>query len=196
MSNYNCLLCGVGGQGTVLASKLIALSAMNKGKMARTAETIGMAQRGGCVVSHVRTGDVVHSPMIPVGEADVIIGFEPGEAVRCLGYLKPDGVVAVSLKGIMPTSATLGAKYEPDEMIEYLKKNVKNLILVDTEKICRECGSPKVLNIALLGAAVASGKLGMTLSEMEDAIEQRVPEKFRELNKKALEKGANTYKGN
>ena len=98
----NCLLCGVGGQGTVLASKLIAQSAMDKGLMARTAETIGMAQRGGCVVSHVRTGEEIFSPMIPMGMADLILGFEPGEAVRCLPYLKEDGVIVASVNAVMP----------------------------------------------------------------------------------------------
>ena len=86
--NKNCLLCGVGGQGVVLASRLIAFAAMEKGNFVRTTETIGMAQRGGSVVSHVRMGEQVHSPLIPEGEADVILAFEPGEAVRCLPYLK------------------------------------------------------------------------------------------------------------
>lgn len=85
----SCLLCGVGGQGTVLASKMIAFAAMEKGESVRTAETIGMAQRGGCVVSHVRVGGGIYSPLIPKGGADVLIAFEPGEAVRCLSYLKP-----------------------------------------------------------------------------------------------------------
>ena len=80
----NCILAGVGGQGTVLASKLIARTALNNSMHVRTAETIGMAQRGGCVVSHVRTGKIIHSPLIPLGQADLIIGFEPAEAVRCL----------------------------------------------------------------------------------------------------------------
>ena len=80
----NVLVCGVGGQGTVLASRLIALAAMEKGMEARGAETIGMAQRGGSVVSHVRIGEEIHSPLIPYKAADVIIGFEPAEAVRCL----------------------------------------------------------------------------------------------------------------
>ena len=86
--NKNCLLCGVGGQGVVLASRLIAYAAMEKGNFVRTAETIGMAQRGGSVVSHVRIGDEIYSPQVPVGSADVILAFEPGEAVRCLPYLK------------------------------------------------------------------------------------------------------------
>jgi len=84
----NCLLCGVGGQGTVLASRMIAAAAMKRGLFAETAETIGMAQRGGSVVSHVRVGENQYSPLIPYGKADIIIGFEPAEAVRCLPYLK------------------------------------------------------------------------------------------------------------
>ncbi len=94
----NCILAGVGGQGTVLASKLIAQAAMDKGQNVRTAETIGMAQRGGCVVSHVRVGDEIFSPLIPKHTADIIIGFEPAEAVRCLSYLKKDGTVVVSIR--------------------------------------------------------------------------------------------------
>ena len=103
----NCLLAGVGGQGTVLASKLIAQSAMNRGLNARTAETIGMAQRGGCVVSHVRGGKKIHSPLIPQHKADLIIGFEPAEAVRCLPYLKEGGAVIASIKAVKPVTATL-----------------------------------------------------------------------------------------
>lgn len=87
--NKNCLLCGVGGQGTVLASRLIAQAAHGARPFRRTTETIGMAQRGGCVVSHVRIGEECQSPLIPLGKADILVGFEPGEAVRCLPYLAP-----------------------------------------------------------------------------------------------------------
>ena len=98
--NKNCLLCGVGGQGVVLASKLIAYAAMEKGMFVRTSETIGMAQRGGSVVSHVRVGEEIHSPMIPKGSADVLLAFEPAEAVRNLSYLKKGGIVIVNQKAL------------------------------------------------------------------------------------------------
>lgn len=187
----NVLLCGVGGQGTVLASRLIALAAMEKGMEARGAETIGMAQRGGSVVSHVRIGGEIHSPMIPAGQADVLIGFEPAEAVRCLPYLKKDGCVVVSPLPIRPVTASLGnGSYTGEEMMEYLKQTVPNLIVVDGTSICRECGSPKVLNVALLGAAISSGLIGISQEEMQEAIVRRVPEKFKEMNLKALELGA------
>lgn len=117
----NCILAGVGGQGTVLASKIIAQSAMAKGWKARTAETIGMAQRGGCVVSHVRFGGEVYSPMVPLHMADVIIGFEPAEAVRCLPYLKPEGTVVVNRQAVMPVTASLsGFDYQAQTMLDYL----------------------------------------------------------------------------
>ena len=98
----SCLLCGVGGQGTVLASRIIAAAAMAKGLRAKTAETIGMAQRGGSVVSHVRIGEAIASPTIPLGTADVMIGFEPGEAAANIKYLKEDGILIVSSKQVKP----------------------------------------------------------------------------------------------
>lgn len=187
----NCILSGVGGQGTILASKLISQAAMNKGLSVRTAETIGMAQRGGCVVSHVRIGKDIHSPMVPRHSADIIIGFEPAEAVRCLPYLKKGGVVVVSQKAVMPVTASLGkGSYHASDMFEYLRKNTDSLIIIDGEKICEECGSAKVLNVALLGAACASGGLGLTLEEVETAISQRVSPQYVGMNTRALSAGA------
>lgn len=184
----NCLLCGVGGQGTVLASKLIAFAAMEKGEQVRTSETIGMSQRGGCVVSHVRTGDNIQSPMLPKGSADVIIAFEPAEAVRNISYLKNDGVVIVNKKAVKPVTASLsGSDYDGSEMLDYLKSVVKNLTVIDGDEICEKCGSPKVLNIALLAAAAKSGELGITVEELKSAIKKRIPQKFHEMNLKAVE---------
>lgn len=185
----SCLLCGVGGQGTVLASRLIALSGMENGYNVRTAETIGMAQRGGCVVSHVRYGDEeIHSPLIYEGMADVIIAFEPAEAVRCIRYLKKDGAVIVNSKAVKPVTATLSnSSYDGSEMLEYLRSNVKNLTVIDGEKICEECGSSKVLNIALLAGAANSGSLGIDVDGLKKAIKSKIPEKFHSLNLKAVE---------
>ncbi len=189
--NKNCLLCGVGGQGTVLASKLIAYAALDKGMFVRTTETIGMAQRGGSVVSHVRMGEEIFSPMIPKGQADVMIAFEPAEAVRNLAYLKEDGIAVVNMKAVKPVTATLNnAEYTGQEMIGYLKEHVKNLILVDGEAICEEVGSAKVLNVTLLGAALAGNVLDLSIQDMEKEIETHVKKQFVEMNKKALAHGA------
>ena len=192
----NCILTGVGGQGTVLASKLIARCAMEKGLSARTAETIGMAQRGGCVVSHVRIGGEIHSPMIPLSSADLILGFEPAEAVRALIYLKPGGAVVVSEKAIQPVTASLAnTGYRAAEMLHCLKERAGLLIPVDTEQICALCGSAKVVNVALLGAAAAAGTLGISVQEMERAIQKSLPPKYIEINIKALYAGAAATKG-
>lgn len=192
----NCMLAGVGGQGTVLASKIIAQAAMKEGLSAHTAETIGMAQRGGCVVSHVRIGEDAFSPLIPKGTADVVIGFEPAEAVRCLPYLKEDGAMVVSTKAVQPVTASLsGCSYDADGMLAFLKERVNRLILVDGEEVCRQCGSAKVLNVALLGAAAKVGVLPVTLKQIEDTIREKLPERFLSMNLKALAAGAEAVTG-
>ena len=148
----NIILCGVGGQGIVLTSKLLAASAMAKGIPVMSAETIGMAQKGGSVFSFLRMGDDLCCPMFPKGTADLLIGFEPAEAVRMLPYLKPDGTVT----------------------------------LLDGDAACREIGSPKVLNMVMLGAVLRSDVLPLTLEEVTETMERTVKPQFRELNRKAL----------
>ena len=188
----NCLLCGVGGQGVVLASKLIAYAAMEKGLNVRTSETIGMSQRGGSVVTHVRMGETVHSPMIPKGSADVVMAFEPAEAVRNLSYLREDGIMVVDKKAVKPVTATLTqSKYDGKEALEYLQKKVKNLYIIDGDAICEEAGSSKVLNVVLLGVALGSGVLSIPLDDMKEIIKKHVKPQFVEMNIKALELGAN-----
>lgn len=184
----NCLLCGVGGQGTVLASRLIAFAAMEKGMDVRTAETIGMAQRGGCVASHVRVGKNIDSPLIPKGTADVIIAFEPAEAVRCISYLKKGGTVIVNDKAVKPvTAALMDSGYNGEEMLDYLKCNIENLTVINGDEICGKCGSFKVLNTVLLAAAARSGALGISKEELESAVLKLVPSRFHEINLKAIE---------
>lgn len=186
----NCLLCGVGGQGVVLASKLLAYTALEKGLFVRTAETIGMAQRGGSVVSHVRMGEVIYSPLIPKGEADMILAFEPGEAVRNLPYLKEGGVVVVNDKAVKPVSAALGQNpYDGQQMLEYLQRTDVLLCVLKGEEICRKAGSNKVLNVALLGAAAAAGVLGMTMEEIGRELAIHVKPQFVEMNQRALALG-------
>lgn len=186
----DCILAGVGGQGTVLASKLIAAIAMEDGLHVRTAETIGMAQRGGSVVSHVRTGHDIASPLIPWGQADLLIGFEPGEAVRCLKYLKPQGTVVVSTTGVEPVTSSLGGSpYSGEEMLDYLEKSLSGVIKVDTRSICTQAGTDKVLNIALLGAAVGAGVLDINPQQAKDAIKAMIKPRFVPMNITAFDQG-------
>ena len=184
------ILCGVGGQGTVLASKLISYAAMAKGEAVRSAETIGMAQRGGSVTSHIRIGEGAFSPLIPKGKADVMIAFEPAEAVRNLDYLRPDGVAVVSMKAVKPVTASLSSKeYEGQEMLDYLEHQVKRLVIVDGQQIMEELGSAKILNVILLGAAIGCHEIDISVEEIAQAIKEKVPERFYELNLRALEAG-------
>ena len=188
--NTGIILCGVGGQGTVLASKLISASAMENGLSVMSAETIGMAQRGGSVTSHIRIGESVYSPMIALGGADTIIGFEPGEAARMLPFLKEGGSVVVSSGVVIPvTEALVRSDYSSENMVGYLREHVERLTVVDTDTAIREVGTAKVLNIILLGASIAAGALPVTADTLMKMIERRVPEKYIDLNRKALEYG-------
>lgn len=187
--NKDILLCGVGGQGTVLASKLIAAAAMTKGNKVHSAETIGMAQRGGSVISHIRIGDMASSPLIPYGNADIIIAFEPSEAVRNLGYLKKDGIVIVNTVPVKPTTESLHPTgYDGTEMVEYLKKKC-SCIAVDANSLCEPLGSSRFFNVAVLGVLVSSGKLDIDADTMKNEIIKRVPERFTDINIKAFELG-------
>lgn len=183
--NKDILLCGVGGQGTVLASKILAATAMNAGYRVHSAETIGMAQRGGSVTSHVRIGDNAYSPLIPQGAADVLMAFEPAEAVRNLCYLKKDGVAIVNRVPVKPITESLqDTGYDGSDMIDFLKSKC-DCIVIDSN----EFGSAKFLNIAMLGVAVGTKKLGFDADMIMSEIEKRVPEKYLEVNKEAFEKG-------
>ena len=182
------ILCGVGGQGTVLASRLISAAAMASRIPVQSAETIGMAQRGGSVFSHLRIGRDLCSPMIARGEADLILGFEPGEAVRLLPFLKPDGQVVVSSRPVMPVTAALAdTGYRAETMLGYLSARVSRLTVVDAEKALKDVGSPKVLNLILLGAALRTGALGLDAEDLKAAVRRLIPERFHELNFRALE---------
>ena len=188
MMQKNILLTGVGGQGTVLASKLIAAAAMQKGLPVMSAETIGMAQKGGSVFSHLRIGAGVMSPMIRRGTADLLLAFEPAEAVRMLPYLKEGGTVVVNSHPVMPVTAALkGTDYTGREMIAYLQDTVPDLLVIDGWQAMQELGNPKVLNVVMLGAALKSGALDfLTEEDLLEAVRAKVKPRFVALNEKAL----------
>ncbi|MCL2210584.1 MAG: indolepyruvate oxidoreductase subunit beta [Treponema sp.] len=185
---FNLMIAGVGGQGTVLASKLISAAALKKGYDVRTTETIGMAQRGGSVFGHVRIGENIFSPLIPLGKANVIIAFEPAEAVRQLPYLCKDGAVLTSNKIIPPAGANRSAgNYESQAMIEFLGKNVSRLIVLDGERLTEK--NAKTLNVSLLGAAAQSGLLPFDTEIFLSVFTEILPSKFLTMNIEAYELG-------
>ena len=135
--NKDILICGVGGQGTVLASKIIAAAAMEEGSSVHSAETIGMAQRGGSVTSHVRVGENACSPLIPFGGADMLLAFEPGEAVRNLRYLKKGGIAVVNTTAVKPVTESLrDTGYDGSEMTTYLRQKC-DCIFINAEEVCK-----------------------------------------------------------
>lgn len=194
----NVLLTGVGGQGTVLAAKVLAQAAQAKGWQVRTAETIGMAQRGGSVVSHVRMGDngeEVIAPLVAKGTADMIIAFEPAEAARVLPYLAPDGVMVSATTSIQPITAALSTEpYLAKATIASLEKrlNVRagepaRFVLVDDEAVLSQVGNRKALNTVLLAFALKTGHLPLSLDDLRDAIRACVKPRFVELNLAAID---------
>ena len=182
----NIIICGVGGQGTVLAAKVLSQAAISNGERVLSAETIGMAQRGGSVVSHVRIGEDVYSSLVPQGQADVLIAFEAAEAVRNIAFLKKGGSVIVNKKVVQPVTASLSGKtFNENEMISYLEKTAGNVIAVDTDQACKDLGSSKVVNMVLLGAASKSGLISK--DELKAALKLLVKPEFYELNVRAID---------
>ncbi|HAN44532.1 MAG TPA: pyruvate ferredoxin oxidoreductase [Ruminococcaceae bacterium] len=190
--NKNILISGVGGQGTVLASRLIAAAAMQNGSFVRTSETIGMAQRGGCVVSHVRIDSENKSPLIPLEAADVLIAFEPAEAARCISRLSADCRCIINTRAVIPVTAALDrTTYNIGAVTDYLKKTLKNAVFIDGLKLAEQAGSAKCVNIVLLGAAIGAGFLDIDFNLMSQVVEQNVPPRFCQLNLAALKLGYN-----
>ncbi len=187
---YDILIAGVGGQGTVLASRLIAAAAIKQGSFARTSETIGMSQRGGCVVSHVRIDSEKASSIIPLNSADMLIGFELSEVCRNMQRLSKEGCCIINTQVIKPVSASLGtSQYDIEEITKYIKDNSNELYFIDGYDIAKKAGSVKAVNVVLLGAATAVGKMPFSKEVMLEAIVENVPQRFRELNEKAFAMG-------
>ena len=194
----NVLLTGVGGQGTVLAAKMLAQAAQAKGWQVRTAETIGMAQRGGSVVSHVRMGDggeEVVAPLVARGTADVIVAFEPAEAARVLSYLAPDGVVVSATTSIQPITAALSPEpYRAEEVIAALSRELNGVpgastrfVSVDDEVVLTQVGNRKALNTVLLASALKTGHLPLSLDDLRDAVRACVKPRFVDVNLSAID---------
>lgn len=192
----NVLLTGVGGQGTVLAAKVLAQAALAKGWQVRTAETIGMAQRGGSVTSHVRmgsNGEEVHAPLLTKGSADLVIAFEPGEAARVVPYLAPNGVLVVATTPIQPVTAALSKEpYRASDVMAGLRRAFEalpdaQLVVVDDAALVEKAGSRKVLNTALLARAVATGRLPISVDEIKEAVAACVKPRFVEMNLAAVD---------
>lgn len=185
------LLVGVGGQGTILASKILSTGLVEAGYDVKMSEIHGMAQRGGSVSTQVRYGDEVFSPIIGKGEADILVSFEAMEALRWLEYLKPDGKVVVNDYQIPSAPILMGKVDYPDGVIDMIKGKA-NTSVIDAEKIVEDLGNMKVMNIVLLGALVKA--MDLTDIDWEEVIRSNVKEKFIDINIKAFRAGMDAIK--
>ncbi len=184
MKTKNIMIVGVGGQGSLLASKLLGRLLLTKGYDIKVSEVHGMSQRGGSVVTYVRFGDKVYSPIIDKGEADYIVSFELLEAARWTEYLKADGKIVANTQQINPMPVITGAQVYPAELVAKMKASGVDVDAFDALKLAEEAGSSKAVNIVLMG--YLSRYFDFTMEEWMQAIEQSVPSKFLELNKKAF----------
>ena len=187
METKNIRIVGVGGQGSLLASRIIGNAVLLKGYDVKVSEVHGMSQRGGSVVTYVRYGDKVWSPVICRGEADIILSFELLEAARWLPYLKKEGVIVVNTQEINPMPVITGAMTYPDNIVEKIRAKDVKVVAADTLSLAREAGNEKASNVALIGLM---GKyLGFDVETLREAVKMSVPPKFLDVNMKAFELG-------
>jgi len=181
------LFIGVGGQGTILASKILSEGLLRHGYDVKMSEVHGMAQRGGSVTTQVRFGEKVYSPLIEKGKADAIVAFEKSEALRALPYLKEGGHLIVNDYEIHPVPVLIGQEKYPEAVNEVIKSTVENTVIVKAAEIAKELGNIKAQNVVLLGALLKA--LDIKEVNWEEVVASLVPSKAVELNKKALAAG-------
>lgn len=189
MDTTNFMLVGVGGQGTLLASDVLAAVGLCAGYEVKKSEVHGMAQRGGSVSSHVRWGKSVPSPLIGKGEVDILVAFERVEAVRYVDLLRPGGKILVNDHAIVPMTVTAGDATYPsdDEIVAALKQATPDVVLIDGIAIAEALGNARVNNVVLLGAL--SRWLDVEAAVWEEVIAGRVPPRYKELNMEAFKRG-------
>ena len=189
MNTKNIMIVGVGGQGSLLASKLLGRLLLTKGYDIKVSEVHGMSQRGGSVVTYVRFGDKVYSPVIDKGQADYIVSFELLEAARWTEYLKPGGKIIVNTQQVNPMPVIIGAAEYPENLVQKMLDAGIDVDALDALTLAEQAGSSKAVNLVLMGRL--SKYFDITEEEWISAIEASVPPKFLEMNKKAFSLGLN-----
>lgn len=184
MNEKKLMIVGVGGQGTLLASKLLGRLLLTRGVDVKVSEVHGMSQRGGSVVTYVCFGDKVYSPIVDKGEADVIVSFELLEAARYLPYLKKGGTIVTNTQETLPMPVITGAMAYPEELVRKLQDSGANVVALDALSLAEEAGTSRAVNLVLMGKL--SSLFDFTEEEWMNAIEQSVPARFIDMNKKAF----------
>ena len=183
------MIVGVGGQGTLLASRVLGSAMLSQGVDVKVSEVHGMSQRGGSVVTYVRYGDKVYSPIIAQGEADVLLAFEALEAARYLPWLKPEGTVVVNTQQMDPMPVVTGVAEYPKDILGKVREQGVKVVALDALGMAEEAGSSKAVNVVLIGAMAK--KLDLPKEVWIDTIKETVPSKFIDMNLKAFELGYN-----
>ncbi|MHA1350206.1 MAG: indolepyruvate oxidoreductase subunit beta [Promethearchaeota archaeon] len=192
IKSYNLLNVGVGGQGVIRAAQILSYAALLDNYKIRTAETHGMAQRGGSVASYLRFGTEVEGPLIPRGKTDLILAFEASEAVRIFNYAGPETVFLINENIIVPPMIhQMGMDYPSlTEIHDFLKNVSSNIFFIDGEKIATDLGNVRTMNVVMLGALIGLQVLPLKKETLEKAILSYLPSKFHDINKKAFELGS------
>ena len=188
METRNIMIVGVGGQGSLLASKLMGRLLINEGFDAKVSEVHGMSQRGGAVVTYVRYGDKVFSPIVDAGQAEIIVSFELLESARWMSYLAPGGWLVTNTVRIEPLPVITGAAKYPDNLVDKMKSEGLNVDAIDALALAEEAGSSKAVNVVLMGRLTKY--FPFSKDAWMKALEETVPAGFLELNRRAFEAGA------
>jgi indolepyruvate ferredoxin oxidoreductase beta subunit len=196
VKEFNILIAGVGGQGVILMSELLGDAAIRDGLNVRGSEVLGMAVRGGPVVSMIRLGDDVYGPLIPAGKGDILVGMEPTEALRNIGYMSESSLIILNTQTVVPYTVFIGQSSYPDmeEVKGILKRNSGEMVELDANRIAREAGNLLTTNIAMLGALFSSGKLPIKVETVKEAVQDRFPGEAALVNLKAFDLGYEAYR--
>ncbi len=197
MADLNLIIAGVGGQGSVLASHMVAIAAIRDGLRARVGETFGAAMRGGAVASHVRIGKDVNAPLIPSGGAEIVLAMEPLEGLRnVVKFMGKGGLLLTNTHAWLPVNVNIGrAKYPSNESIkESVEKIGGKVIEIDGTSLAQQAGNVRTLNVVMLGTLAATGKLPVSIETLKQVIRENVPSKTIDVNVRAFELGLNLLK--
>lgn len=187
MRNVSIMIAGVGGQGTLLTSRVLGTAALKAGYDVKMSEVHGMSQRGGSVITYVKIGSDVKSPIIEKGEADILLCFEKLEALRWLDYAKKDGAIIINDQKIDPMPVIIGKATYPDNIIKNITSRFKNVCAIDALETAKKLGNLKVLNIVMVGLMAKSTDIPE--ETWREAIRETVKEKFIDINLKAFDEG-------
>ena len=191
VKNIDLIIAGVGGQGNILASQLIGITAIKAGLRVKISETLGQSQRGGPVFSHVRIGREVHSPLIQRGSCHVLLGFEPLEALRvAIKYVSPNGIVITNTRTVIPIDVSIGRTSYPEveKIIESLKRLAKKVFTLDATELAIKAGNPLMMNTVMLGALAATNELPFPAELLKETVKEQTP-RYTEMNLRAFDLG-------